>query len=131
MGLLDVFNIGKQAKETLEGAINSVANVADKFIETKEEKKAFIERQTDRIFEDRKNAREHGKDNKMLVKVFAITFLVAYVGLTFYLIFMISKSGELPDFAKTIISMLWGGLTAKINTIVDFLFGASDNSNKK
>lgn len=113
-----------------EGIIGQLADVADKFIETKDEKRVFIEKGIERVFQDRKDARENSKNHKPLIFIYAIVFLVGYLGLTFFFLRMLFRGIELNDYAQTIIATLWGGFTAKINTIVDFLFGASEKDGK-
>lgn len=128
-------------------AVSSTVNVGDvidkgtKLIDeafTSQEEKAFAKQQLfDSVIRDKSSARDMYKADSSLQKIFALVFLVAYIFLTgvmFWMVFWSSKdSVSLSDFGITTISTLFGAMSAKINTIIDFLFGASvtDNSSKK
>lgn len=78
---------------------------------------------------DRKDARDMYKDDDWLQKVFAITFLALYgiftlgIGIMFWAI--IDGGLEVNQFVSSTLSMVWGGITTKIGTITDFLYGGS------
>lgn len=104
------------------------ADIIDRFVDTKEEKAKRAMDLVKMEYEDRANARSNSGNYKPLIFVYAIVFLLAYIGLTVLMIGIVTKNNDMGEFAQTIISTLWGGLTAKINTIVDFLFGASQET---
>lgn len=126
------------------GSAGSVADIIDKGTKlideafTSQEEKLIAKQQLfDSVIQDKHSARDMYKADSSLQKIFALVFLVAYIvitGVMFYVIFWTSKDGiSLSDFGITTISTLFGAMSAKINTITDFLFGSSviDSSNKK
>ncbi len=75
---------------------------------------------------DRNSARDMYKQDSWLQKAFAIFFLIAWCGLTvFMLYYFIFNSIDLKDWQVVFISSVNGGLTTKLSTIIDFLFGGS------
>ena len=85
---------------------------------------------------DVQNARAmYGKDNS-LQKVFALTFLLGYFGLTAAVLwFLVAWVGGqkigLPDWGVALISTIYGAMSTKVSTIVDFFFGSSQGSHDK
>lgn len=79
--------------------------------------------------EDRKSAREMYSHNNILQKIYALAFLAAYIIITLAVIIMIYnitvKKVHVPDWAIGTISTLFGGMSMKVSTINDFLFGSS------
>ncbi len=91
------------------------------------EKEAFAKE-----VEDRKSAREMYKDDAIIQKVLATLFTVAYFGITFVMFnYFVTKSLELGEFEISFISTIFGAMSAKVNTIIDFFFGGSSNKNEK
>ncbi len=75
---------------------------------------------------DRNSARDMYKQDNWLQKAFAIFFLMAWCGLTvFMLYYFIFNTLDLKDWQVAFISSVNGGLTTKLSTIIDFLFGGS------
>jgi len=82
--------------------------------------------------EDRKSARDMYKDDAIIQKVLATLFTVAYFGITFVMFnYFVTKSIELGEFEISFISTIFGAMSAKVNTIIDFFFGGSSNKNEK
>jgi len=81
---------------------------------------------------DRISARTMYKDDNKLQFWFASGFGLAYIFLTgifIWLAWQIAIKGvEVSEFAITLISTLFGAMSAKVNTITDFLFGSSSES---
>jgi hypothetical protein len=79
--------------------------------------------------EDRKDARNMYNHDNSLQRVFAIAFLAGYLIVTFaagWMVYVISvDSIHLPDWAIGFVGTIWGGMSAKVSTITDFLFGSS------
>lgn len=111
--------------------LGEVASVVDRFVETKDEKRAFFKEVYQLQQEERANAREmyRGADN-LMQKVYALTFLVAYLSLTGWLIYSIvnGRIEDINQFETGLIGSIWGGMTAKVNTITDFFFGSSEHN---
>lgn len=78
-------------------------------------------------FKDRVDARKLYSTNDFLQKIFALTFLIGYAGLCYFLIQILFKTSDIPELAQTLITMIWTGTSTKLNTIVDFFFGGSVN----
>jgi|TARA_Y100000385_G_C12892002_1_gene550370 hypothetical protein len=82
--------------------------------------------------EDRKSARELYKDDAVIQKVLATLFTVAYFGISFVMFnHFILGDINLGEFEISFISTIFGAMSAKVNTIVDFFFGGSSNKNSK
>ena len=82
--------------------------------------------------EDRKSARELYKDDAIIQKVLATLFTVAYFGLTYTMFkYFVLNSLELSDYEIGFISTVFGAMSAKVNTIIDFFFGGSSNKNEQ
>jgi len=80
--------------------------------------------------EDRKDARDLYKDDAIIQKVLATLFTVAYFGLTYTMFkYFVLNTLELSDYEIGFISTVFGAMSAKVNTIVDFFFGGSSNKN--
>lgn len=81
--------------------------------------------------EDRKDARDLYKDDAVIQKVLATLFTVAYFGLTYTMFkYFVLNTLELSDYEIGFISTVFGAMSAKVNTIVDFFFGGSSKKNK-
>lgn len=84
----------------------------------------------DKEVEDRVNARDMYKDDALIQKVLAALFTVAYFGLTYTMFkYFVLNTLELSDYEIGFISTVFGAMSAKVNTIVDFFFGGSSKKN--
>lgn len=122
--------------------LDSVGNVLDEVITTKEEKdaaklaiqKVLLDAEKDAFakeVEDRKSARDMYKDDAFIQKVLAILFTVAYFGLTYVMFnYFVLNTIELSDYEIGFISTVFGAMSSKVNTIVDFFFGGSSGKDK-
>ena len=76
--------------------------------------------------EDRKSARDMYKDDAFIQKILATLFTVAYFGITFVMFsYFVTKSLDLGEFEISFISTIFGAMSSKVNTIIDFFFGGS------
>ena len=136
----------------VSGVVKEVADSVAQFVDTPEKKAAFemAKRQADlevqklafqadqAYLADRQSAREmYSKDNS-LQKLFALTFLAAYILLTGFLLWIVAgwmgmaeKPVSMPEWAQALVSAIWGQMSAKVGTITDFLFGSSQGSRDK
>jgi hypothetical protein len=81
--------------------------------------------------EDRKDARDLYKDDAIIQKILATLFTVAYFGLTYTMFkYFVLNTLELSDYEIGFISTVFGAMSAKVNTIVDFFFGGSSKKNQ-
>ena len=91
------------------------------------EKQAFAKE-----VEDRKSARDMYKDDAIIQKILATLFTIAYFGLSFMMFrYFVTGDLELGDFEISFISTIFGAMSAKVNTVVDFFFGGSSKKNQE
>jgi len=131
----------------LGGLFSQVVSNADKILDTvittdkeREEvklelKKVLLEAEKEAFnneVKDRISARNMYKDDALIQKVLAAIFTIAYFGLT-YLMFNYFVLGDinLSDYEISFISTVFGAMSAKVNTIVDFFFGGASQKNNK
>ena len=107
--------------------VQNAEGILDEVITTKEEKeqiklelkKILLEAEQEAFtkeVEDRKDARSLYKDDSLIQKILATIFTAAYV--------------VLSEYEIGFISTIFGAMSAKVNTIVDFFFGGSSKDNK-
>lgn len=79
---------------------------------------------------DRSSARDMYKSDSIIQKILASLFTVAYFGLT-YVMFehFVLDNIKLTDYEIGFISSVFGAMSAKVNTIIDFFFGGSSKKN--
>jgi len=103
---------------------------AKELLQEFELKKLEFEQELKKLYlDDKKDARSLYKVDSSLQKVFAITFLSLYIVLSFVVLiglYLISIKGlKLDNYVVSFVSTLHGGMSMKVGTIVDFLFGSS------
>ena len=82
--------------------------------------------------EDRKSARDMYKDDAVIQKILASLFTIAYFGLSFMMFrFFVLGDINLGEFEISFISTIFGAMSAKVNTVVDFFFGGSSKKNEQ
>lgn len=75
---------------------------------------------------DRGSARDMFTKDSWLQKSFAIFFLLAWCGLTVLMLeYFVFRNIDLEEWQIAFISSLNGGISTKLSTIIDFLFGGS------
>ena len=103
------------------------AKLAIKSILLEAEKEAFAKE-----VEDRKSARDMYKDDAIIQKILATLFTVAYFGLSFMMFrYFVMGDLNLGEFEISFISTIFGAMSAKVNTVVDFFFGGSSKKNEQ
>ena len=122
--------------ENAEGILDKVittdkerdeAKLALKGLLLEAEKEAFAKE-----VEDRKSARDMYKDDAIIQKILATLFTIAYFGLSFMMFkFFVMRDLELGEFEISFISTIFGAMSAKVNTVVDFFFGGSSKKNEQ
>ena len=76
--------------------------------------------------EDRKSARTMFSDDSIIQKVLAIIFTAAYFFLSYTMFkYFVMNTLELSDYEIGFISTVFGAMSSKVNTIIDFFFGGS------
>ena len=72
------------------------------------------------------------KDDAIIQKVLATLFTVAYFALSFVMFrFFMMGDIDLGEFEISFISTIFGAMSAKVNTVVDFFFGGSSKKNEQ
>ena len=103
------------------------AKLALKRLLLEAEKEAFAKE-----VEDRKSARDMYKDDAFIQKILATLFTAAYFGLSFMMFkVFVMKDIDLGEFEISFISTIFGAMSAKVNTVVDFFFGGSSKKNEQ
>ena len=120
--------------ENAEGILDKVittdkerdeAKLAIKRVLLEAEKEAFAKE-----VEDRKSARDMYKDDAFIQKILATLFTAAYFGLSFMMFrYFVMGDIEMGEFEISFISTIFGAMSAKVNTVVDFFFGGSSKKN--
>ena len=122
--------------ENAEGILDKVittdkerdeAKLALKRVLLEAEKEAFAKE-----VEDRKSARDMYKDDAFIQKILATLFTAAYFGLSFMMFrYFVMGDIEMGEFEISFISTIFGAMSAKVNTVVDFFFGGSSKKNEQ
>ena len=122
--------------ENAEGILDKVittdkerdeAKLALKRLLLEAEKEAFAKE-----VEDRKSARDMYKDDALIQKILATLFTVAYFGLSFMMFrFFVLGDIDMGEFEISFVSTIFGAMSAKVNTVVDFFFGGSSKKNEQ
>ena len=122
--------------ENAEGILDKVittdkerdeAKLALKRVLLEAEKEAFAKE-----VEDRKSARDMYKDDALIQKILATLFTAAYFGLSFMMFrYFVMGDIEMGEFEISFISTIFGAMSAKVNTVVDFFFGGSSKKNEQ
>ena len=98
----------------------------DEIFTTKEEKLQGKMELFKMAVADRGSAREMYAKDSWLQKTFAIFFLVAWCGLTSLMMsYFIFGTVQLADWQIAFVSSINGGISTKLSTIIDFLFGGA------
>lgn len=75
---------------------------------------------------DRDSARSMYAQDSWLQKAFAIFFLLSWCGLTFIMLnYFVFRNIKLDDWQIAFVSSINGGISTKLSTIIDFLFGGA------
>ena len=122
--------------ENAEGILDKVittdkerdeAKLALKSLLLEAEREAFAKE-----VEDRKSARDMYKDDALIQKILATLFTVAYFGLSFMMFrFFVIGDINMGEFEISFVSTIFGAMSAKVNTVVDFFFGGSSKKNEQ
>ena len=135
--------IGKIVGGLFSTVVENAEGILDKVITTDKERdeaklalrRLLLEAETEAFakeVEDRKSARDMYKDDAIIQKVLATLFTVAYFALSFVMFrFFMMGDIDLGEFEISFISTIFGAMSAKVNTVVDFFFGGSSKKNEQ
>ena len=135
--------IGSLVGSLFSKVVDNAEGILDKVITTDKERdeaklalrRLLLEAETEAFakeVEDRKSARDMYKDDAIIQKVLATLFTVAYFALSFVMFrFFMMGDIDLGEFEISFISTIFGAMSAKVNTVVDFFFGGSSKKNEQ
>ena len=135
--------IGKFVTGLFGKVVDNAEGILDKVITTDKERdeaklalrRLLLEAETEAFakeVEDRKSARDMYKDDAIIQKILATLFTIAYFGLSFMMFrFFVLGDINLGEFEISFISTIFGAMSAKVNTVVDFFFGGSSKKNEQ
>jgi hypothetical protein len=124
-------------KNIIQSLVGQAANIIDEVVTTDEER-IQLKQQFEKVVKnhekdmfalevkDRESAREIYKDDATIQKILAIIFTVAYFFLSYTMFkYFVLNTIELSDYEIGFISTVFGAMSSKVNTIIDFFFGGS------
>ena len=135
--------IGNIVGSLFSKVVDNAEGILDKVITTDKErdeaklalKRLLLEAEQEAFkqeVEDRKSARDMYKDDALIQKVLATLFTVAYFGLSFMMFrFFVLGDIDMGEFEISFVSTIFGAMSAKVNTVVDFFFGGSSKKNEQ
>ncbi len=135
--------IGKFIGGLFGKVVDNAEGILDKVITTDKERdeaklalrRVLLEAEAEAFakeVEDRKSARDMYKDDALIQKILATLFTAAYFGLSFMMFrYFVMGDIEMGEFEISFISTIFGAMSAKVNTVVDFFFGGSSKKNEQ
>ena len=135
--------IGKFIGGLFGKVVDNAEGILDKVITTDKERdeaklalrRVLLEAEAEAFakeVEDRKSARDMYKADAFIQKVLATLFTAAYFGLSFMMFrYFVMGDIEMGEFEISFISTIFGAMSAKVNTVVDFFFGGSSKKNQE
>ena len=124
-------------KNIIQSLVGQASSIIDEVVTTDEEreqlkqqfKKVVQDHEKDMFaleVQDRKSARTMFSDDSLIQKVLAIIFTCAYFFLSYTMYkYFVMNTLELSDYEIGFISTVFGAMSSKVNTIIDFFFGGS------
>ena len=124
-------------KNIIQSLVGQASTIIDEVVTTDEEreqlkqqfKKVVQDHEKDMFaleVQDRKSARTMFSDDSLIQKVLAIIFTCAYFFLSYTMFkYFVMNTLELSDYEIGFISTVFGAMSSKVNTIIDFFFGGS------
>ena len=117
---------GKALNAGAAETIKEGTKLIDEIFTTQEEKLQGKMELFKMAVSDRASARDMYKKDNWLQKAFAIFFLLAWCALTYVMLdHFVFTIIELQDWQIAFVSSINGGISTKLSTIIDFLFGGS------
>jgi len=111
--------------------INAGTKLIDEIFTSTEEKLEAKIKLFEFAIQDKNSARKMYETDSSLQKLFALFFLISWVFLTVLILnYFVFEKVELLDWQIAFVSTIYGGISTKLGTIVDFLFGGSSSSEK-
>ena len=121
--------LGKIFSSGATELVKAGTGLIDEIFTTQEEKLEAKKELFKLAMEDKSRARRMYALDSNLQKVFAIFFLFAWVGLTILILnYFVFEVLDLKDWQIAFVSTIYGSISTKLGTIVDFLFGGSSTT---
>ena len=121
----------KTVAESTASVLREGTSLIDEIFTSKEEKLEAKKELFRLAISDKDSARKMYSLDSTLQKVFSIFFLLSWVLLTVLILnYFIFKKVDLLDWQIAFVSTIYGGISTKLGTIVDFLFGGSSSSER-
>jgi meiotically up-regulated gene 157 (Mug157) protein len=129
-------------KNILKSLVGQASTIIDDVVTTDEERlklknefKKVIQEHEKEMFalevQDRGSARRMFMDDSFIQKILAIIFTCAYFFLSYTMFrFFVLNTLELSDYEIGFVSSVFGAMSSKVNTIIDFFFGGSSKQDK-
>lgn len=124
-------------KSIIKNLVGQASTIIDEVVTTDEER-IQLKQQFEKVVKnhekemfalevkDRESAREVYKDDAIIQKVLAVIFTIAYFFLSYTMFkYFVLNSLDLSDYEIGFISTVFGAMSSKVNTIIDFFFGGS------
>ena len=130
-------------KNIIKSLVGQASTIIDEVVTTDEERlklknefEKVIQEHEKEMFalevQDRSSARTMFMDDSFIQKILAIIFTCAYFFLSYTMFkFFVLNTLELSDYEIGFVSSVFGAMSSKVNTIIDFFFGGSSKSKSK
>tara|TARA_R100000734_G_C3303673_1_gene94208 strand:- start:471 stop:869 length:399 start_codon:yes stop_codon:yes gene_type:complete len=130
-------------KNIIKSLVGQASTIIDDVVTTDEERlklknefeKVIQDHEKDMFaleVQDRSSARTMFIDDSIIQKILAIIFTCAYFFLSYTMFkFFVLNTLELSDYEIGFVSSVFGAMSSKVNTIIDFFFGGSSKSKSK
>ena len=129
-------NIIKSLVGQASTIIDDVVTTDEERLKLKNEFEKVIQDHEKEMFalevQDRSSARTMFIDDSIIQKILAIIFTCAYFFLSYTMFkFFVLNTLELSDYEIGFVSSVFGAMSSKVNTIIDFFFGGSSKYKSK
>jgi hypothetical protein len=127
-------------KNIIKSLVGQASTIIDEVVTTDEEReklknefKKVVKGHEKEMFalevQDRTSARTMFSDDSVIQKILALIFTCAYFFISYFMFkYFIMNTLELTDYEIGFISTVFGAMSSKVNTIIDFFFGGSSKS---
>lgn len=123
-------NIIKSLVGQASGIIDEIVTTDEEREELKKQFKKVVQDHEKDMFaievQDRKSARTMFSGDAIIQKILAIVFTCSYFFLSYTMFkYFVLNTLDLSDYEIGFISTVFGAMSSKVNTIIDFFFGGS------
>ena len=127
-------------KNIIKNLVGQASSIIDEVVTTDEERLQLKQKFEEVVkshekdmfsleVKDRDSARTMFMDDSFIQKILAIIFTCAYFLISYFMFkCFVMNTLELSDYEIGFISTVFGAMSSKVNTIIDFFFGGSSKS---